>query len=257
MTHVTKPTSTHTQDFAEREQVSVGDLHQYCLAALITNGTSSPSSRINIALQKKMQVVDDLSSEASETNEEGVDDEDRHMADTDETNAGTTTNVQTQSLHEALLRSAGVIHNHGEYPRNIPIRRPIRIAKCVTYYYIKISVSSSPNDAADEEAGPLLPNSANLSSTLGNLRVHVHPLGVQIWCLSVNRTTQQPEWQPVTVVGKDAHHPNTEKYASHCLSTRAGAGVPTWVKKDTVVTYASRPRVSKPVYQKEGKKHTL
>jgi len=79
-----------------------------------------------------------------------------------------------------------------------------------------------------------------MSSYLGNLRVHIHLLGVQIWYLDVAPTTSLPVWQPVTSPGKDTKHPDTVNLPTHRLSIQNGAGVPSWVTTKTLSTYHSR-----------------
>jgi len=55
--------------------------------------------------------------------------------------------------------------------------------KCLSYtYYLFISRGDALNSPL-EPAGPLNDDTTSISSRLGNLCVHVNPLGLQIWYL--------------------------------------------------------------------------
>jgi hypothetical protein len=120
----------------------------------------------------------------------------------------------------------------------VPFVRRIRGHKDADYY-VKITVSEGSQDDTDEIAGPLCTQAQNgreISSHLGNLRVHVHRRGVQIWMLGLSMSAQ-PEWQRVPIPVQNFRHP---RLSDHYLSLWCGEGTPAWVTKKTITTYAKR-----------------
>ncbi|KAH7096457.1 hypothetical protein BKA62DRAFT_719539 [Auriculariales sp. MPI-PUGE-AT-0066] len=139
-----------------------------------------------------------------------------------------------------LLKLHGVIGENTELPINLTFSRSVRGRK--NAYFVKITVESAQLSSPGEAAGPFriaAQGEDPISSRLGNLRVHVYALGVQIWYLGVGGNGS-PTWNVVTSPGKDTRHPDTVAFPGRCLSIYCGAAVPTWVTQKTATTYMSR-----------------
>lgn len=95
-----------------------------------------------------------------------------------------------------------------------------------------------------EAAGPLAGSTLTITNTLGNLRVHTHDGGVQVWVLSYERGA--PRWVDVS---KSSGHPHPA-LQGYVLGYKSGQANPSWVKSESYDRYgrASRPPASDGVH---------
>jgi len=147
---------------------------------------------------------------------------------TDSTGSGTTTETAcARSVSSDYLRQKGP---DSTCPLN-------RIDRCAisgrSEPYLRVTTRGrDPLAGLEEAAGPLTGSVVTASNTLGNIRVHAHDGGVQVWVLSNRRGA--PTWEDV-LTGLRYPHPVLNGYV---LGTKRGKDKPTWVKDDSCNRYA-------------------
>ncbi|KAH7096458.1 hypothetical protein BKA62DRAFT_719542 [Auriculariales sp. MPI-PUGE-AT-0066] len=97
--------------------------------------------------------------------------------------------------------------------------------------YMRLTTEShEPLSLPTEEAGPLNGQLLTISNALGNLRVHIHDAGVQVWVLTTLCST--PIWEPMLT--PEHPHPRLEGYI---LGFKKGRSRPTWILRSSNARY--------------------
>ncbi|KAH7054679.1 hypothetical protein BKA62DRAFT_680134 [Auriculariales sp. MPI-PUGE-AT-0066] len=239
----TPPQISHSPSTDDREPLTISDLLVYrlppCLppAVLPTTTPSTPAHELNLQQASHSSAA---SSPEHLTDVEEDDEEAEQVAP--EAATGDPATTASLSPHATLLRQTGVIRENCEFPINVAFDRSVRKGGRESPYHLKITVGDAPQSGVNERAGPFCNNAADaflVTSRLGNLRVHVHPLGVQIWLLGID-SQGDPSWLEVTDP-ENTRHPDAAM-SKYRLNIFHGRGVPSWVTKGTIATYRTRFR---------------